>query len=175
MYSDDLMSVIGAMIQQEPDKRPSVDQLMQHQQIQVRVKEAKLRQAKDSLKRRDAELGKKEAASKEKDAEIEAKKVKLREQEQKLMELEQQIEEQERQLDSQFAQLESEAVERPSIPRQEGTGPSMRASLERQQLMMPPPSSLPSSTKNLSTRKSSTSIKQAFEDMYQRGSYDKYY
>jgi hypothetical protein len=27
IYSDDLMSVIGAMIQQDPDKRPSVDQL----------------------------------------------------------------------------------------------------------------------------------------------------
>ena len=30
LYSDDLMTVIQSMIQQDPDRRPSVDDLLQH-------------------------------------------------------------------------------------------------------------------------------------------------
>jgi hypothetical protein len=41
-YSDDLMTVISAMIQQDPDRRPSVDQILEHPQIQLRLKDAKL-------------------------------------------------------------------------------------------------------------------------------------
>jgi hypothetical protein len=69
-YSDDLMTVIRAMIEQDPEKRPSVDQMMSHEQIHVRLKEEKIKQFRDSLKRKEAELVKREAAVKEKDADI---------------------------------------------------------------------------------------------------------
>ena len=92
VYSDDLMTVISAMIQQDPDKRPSVLQLQQHQQIQVRLKEAKLRQVKDQLKRKEIDLNKKEEAVKERDAEILNKRQALKEKEEMLKALERQIE-----------------------------------------------------------------------------------
>ncbi len=86
------MTVIGAMIQQDPDKRPSVDQLQQHQQIQVRQKDAKLRQAKESLKKREAEVVKREAMIKEREREIEERKRRVREEEERLREMERKME-----------------------------------------------------------------------------------
>ena len=50
-YSDELMSVITSMIQQDPNKRPSTDELLNHPQVSVRYKEKKIKEHYNKLKK----------------------------------------------------------------------------------------------------------------------------
>ena len=104
-YSDDLMTVISAMIQQDPDRRPSVDQILEHPQIQLRLKDAKLQLAKESLGRKAQEIHKREAVLKEKESEIAIKKQALKDKEDQLRELERQLDEEEKLLDLKYSAI----------------------------------------------------------------------
>ena len=95
MYSDDLMGVVSAMIQQEPDKRPTVDMLQAHPQVQVRIKEGKLKVYREGLKRKEYELAKRMDKVREKEAEVERRRAEIREKEERLRQMERALEEQE--------------------------------------------------------------------------------
>lgn len=55
-YSDNLMQCIHAMLQQDPDRRPSADQLLEHEQIAIRIQEKSQFDRYSKLKRKEAEL-----------------------------------------------------------------------------------------------------------------------
>lgn len=54
------MDIITVMLHQKADKRPGVDLLLQHQQLQVRIKEKKYKDKYASLKKKEHELIKRE-------------------------------------------------------------------------------------------------------------------
>lgn len=104
MYSDDLWNIITSMIKQDPDRRPSVEELQTHPQIQVRVKEWKIKQHRESMKRKEYELQKRVHLVKEKEAELQKRLADVREKEERLRALEKQLDEQEEELKSQHRQ-----------------------------------------------------------------------
>ena len=95
VYTDDLWNVITSMIKQDPDRRPSVDELQSHSQIQVRVKEMKLKQHRELLKRKEYELQKRLHALKDKEQEVARRSQELKDKEERLKALEKQLDEQE--------------------------------------------------------------------------------
>lgn len=80
------------MIQQDPERRPSCDELLTHPQIQIRVKEIKLKNYRDSLKKKEYELSKRIQAIKEKESEISKRQQEQKEKEERLKALEKMIE-----------------------------------------------------------------------------------
>lgn len=59
-YSDSLMQIIKLMLEQKADNRPSVQELLNHEQIQVRVLEKKYKDKYANLKKKEADIFKKE-------------------------------------------------------------------------------------------------------------------
>jgi len=59
-YSEELQTLIQAMLNINPDKRPSVDDLLKIPQVAMRVKEKKLREKLCQLKQKEEEVKKKE-------------------------------------------------------------------------------------------------------------------
>ena len=55
-YSEDLQNVITWMLNKEPEKRPSVEDLMAIPKIQLRMNERKMKEDYDTLKRREEEV-----------------------------------------------------------------------------------------------------------------------
>lgn len=87
-YTDDLMNVIQSMIQQDPEKRPSADDILQHPQISVRSKDKKHKEYYANLKKKEGELEKKEKVIKEKYEDNIKKLKELKEKEERLQLLE---------------------------------------------------------------------------------------
>lgn len=59
-YTDELMKVIRIMLEQKAEKRPSVQDLLGHEQIQVRVLEKKYKDKYTYLKKKEQEIAKRE-------------------------------------------------------------------------------------------------------------------
>ena len=55
-YSEDLQNVITWMLNKEPEKRPSVADLLSIPKIQLRMNERKMKEDYDALKRREEEV-----------------------------------------------------------------------------------------------------------------------
>lgn len=55
-YSEDLQNVINWMLHKEPEKRPTVDELMGIPKIQLRMNERKMREDYATLKQRETEV-----------------------------------------------------------------------------------------------------------------------
>jgi serine/threonine protein kinase len=55
LYSDELMHVISAMLSQDPTKRPSAEQLLNHEYISIRIQEKKQFDRYTKLKRKELE------------------------------------------------------------------------------------------------------------------------
>ena len=75
-YSEELFGVIRWMLHQDPDKRPSCQELLSNTQLKVRVKEKHMQEFYTDVKRKESELQKREQTAKEKEKEI-ASKLKL--------------------------------------------------------------------------------------------------
>ena len=55
-YSEDLDNVVKWMLNKDPTKRPSVEELMKIQKIQLRMNERKMKEDYDTLKRREEDV-----------------------------------------------------------------------------------------------------------------------
>jgi NIMA (never in mitosis gene a)-related kinase len=86
-YSEDLQEVIQSMLLTDPERRPSVCDLMKNQKIKLRLNERDMRDEYSRLKKRDQELNDKLEKMKKRDEEIKKREDTLKEREAKAQDL----------------------------------------------------------------------------------------
>lgn len=90
-YSEDLQEVIEAMLQEDPDKRPTVEDLIKIPKIKLRINERKIRDQYAKLKYKEQKLLKKEHDSNSRKEELNRREEELHEREQKAKDLHQKL------------------------------------------------------------------------------------
>ncbi len=79
--------MIESMLQKNPEKRPSVDDIMTLPKIKQRIDERNVREEYATLKKKDEQLQIKKEALKKKEEDMNLKQLELKERENKLQEL----------------------------------------------------------------------------------------
>lgn len=70
-YTEELFKVIQWMMNLDKNKRPSVEDLMQHPKISKYIKESGIKEVMSGIKKKEDELIKKEKVIKDKETDIE--------------------------------------------------------------------------------------------------------
>jgi len=87
-YSDDLQKLIEAMLNVNPDRRPSVEDLLTIPQVAMRIKEKRVRDRLSQIKQTEADLQKKEEDLKQLESNLSKKEEELRQLEQRIQGME---------------------------------------------------------------------------------------
>ena len=82
-YSEDLNNVVTWMLNKDPTKRPSVEELMKIQKIQLRMNERKMKEDYDTLKRREEDVQSKYKKLKQKEKALLEREEKLNQREER--------------------------------------------------------------------------------------------
>jgi serine/threonine protein kinase len=86
-YSEILQTLIVQMLQKDPNKRPSVDDIMHNPKISQRIEERKVRDWYSNIKLKDESLSQKLASLKQKEYDLNTKDQELKEREKQIQEM----------------------------------------------------------------------------------------
>ncbi|KAL4435377.1 hypothetical protein ABPG74_022860 [Tetrahymena malaccensis] len=118
-YSEELQKLIESMVHIDPEKRPSVQNILELPQISLRLKERKLREKHSQIKIKEDELKKREEQLQERIDQIEKKEKDFTIQEQALKDLEEQVKQLEAQLNIRSSQTSLQQSEEDVFQRQD--------------------------------------------------------